>query len=84
MRTIMLIFVGMLETINIDTHTEWMKIYCGLMRYGLSLFEPSGKMDGVGAECLLELRTHFEEREAYGRAEFVNGILTEYRIRWPR
>jgi hypothetical protein len=64
----------------------WMTMYGCLLSCGLDLFEPNGltrDCDGVGAECLLDLRTHFERREAYGRAGFVNEMIVEYQKRWP-
>ena len=64
----------------------WMTIYGCLLSCGLDLFEPGGltqELDGVGVECLLGLRTHFESREAYGRAGFVHRHILEYKERWP-
>jgi hypothetical protein len=64
----------------------WMNIYGCLLSCGLDLFEPDGLINGqkeISVECLLSLRTHFEEREAYGRAEFVHKMILEYRKRWP-
>ena len=64
----------------------WMTIYGCLLSCGLDLFEPGGltqELDGVGVECLLGLRTHFESREVYGRAAFVHKMILEYQKRWP-
>lgn len=68
-----------------EKHSEFMKLYGGFMQYGLNLFEPDGKLapDGPGIESLELLLKHFEEREAYGRCEFVQGLIMEYKKRWP-
>ena len=78
------------EEIDLDVEYEekrlWMNIYGCLLSCGLDLFEPNGltqELDGVGVECLLGLRTHFESREAYGRAAFVHKMILEYQKRWP-
>jgi hypothetical protein len=64
----------------------WMNIYGCLLICGLDLFEPAGltsEQEGLEVECLQGLRTHFERREAYGRAAFVHKIILEYQKRWP-
>jgi hypothetical protein len=66
----------------------WMELYGGLLKFGLQLFEPDGEcIDpetgfSLGPECLMDLRTHFEYREAYGRAAYVHRFIQEYHTRW--
>ena len=69
--------------IEYEERRLWMEIYGSLLKYGLSLFEPDGNAANVGVESLLALRTHFEERGAYGRAEYVHGLIEAYHKRWP-
>lgn len=67
----------------------WMDLYGGLLKFGLLLFEPEGRIVDedtgfmMGPEYLIDLRTHFEEREAYGRAAHVHRFIQEYHARWP-
>lgn len=69
--------------IEYEERRLWMEMYGSFLKYGLSLFEPDGKAANIGVESLLALRTHFEEREAYGRAEYVHGLIEAYHKLWP-
>lgn len=80
----------MQEERDLDVENEenclWMNIYGCLLSCGLDLFEPDGlinEQDVIGLNCLLGLRTHFEDHEAYGRAQFVHKMVLEYQKRWP-
>ena len=72
--------------IDYEEKCLWMNIYGCLLTCGLDLFEPGGRINrqkGIGVECLVSLRTHFEGRGAYGRAAFVHKMILEHQKRWP-
>jgi hypothetical protein len=67
----------------------WIELWGALMKYGLEAFEADGRFTdkttgkGIGLEHLEGLRTYFENKEAYGRAGRVHGLIQEHQTRWP-
>lgn len=53
------------------------------MKYGITLFEPDGHVNGIGLEMLELVLEYFEQRESYGRCAYIKEIKDEYQRRWP-
>ena len=62
--------------------SEHILLYGGLLKFGISLFEPDGKANG-GIVYLLTLLRYFEKIESYGRCARIRDWMKEYRKRWP-
>ena len=92
-RKITPIFIGMLETNELDKQYEldkpWIELWNNLLQFGLVLFEPTGKCEhkdaenSIGLEELIGLRSYFERIESYRRAGRVHQLILEHKQRWP-
>jgi hypothetical protein len=53
-------------------------------RDGIIINEKTGDTENVGAECLIDLSTHFVQIEEYQKVAFVHRLVFEYKETWPQ